>query len=227
MPFATLIWTALSFILTILVLSYVFLGDNPLFRVATYAFVGVAAGYVVLVSFNQVIWPKLLLPLILPDTPLAEKALLIVPLVLGVLLLAKLFPRLAPVGNVSMAYLVGVGAAIAIGGAVLGTLFPQGAAAASQFDLRAAQAQDRNIGIALVEALILLVGTASSLMYFYFGARPSAEGQPAQRAAVIESAAQVGKVFIVITLGAVFAGVYSAAISALVERVYFLWHTLF
>lgn len=226
MPLADLIWTALSLILTLLVLSYVVAGDNPLFRVATYAFIGVAAGYVVLVGFSQVIWPQLVLPLILAGTPPAEKALLAVPLVLSLLLFTKFFPRLAPVGNLSMAYLVGIAAAVAIGGAVLGTLFPQGAAAANSFDLAAPRAQGRNLALVLVEAIVLLVGTGATLLYFTFGARPAAPGQPSQRLAVVETAAQVGKVFIVITFGALFAGVYLSAISALVERVYFIWHTL-
>ena len=38
-----------------------------------------------------------------------------------------------------MAYLVGVGAAVAIGGAVLGTLLPQISATFDNFDLKSAQ----------------------------------------------------------------------------------------
>ncbi len=225
MPLANLIWTALSFIFTLLVLSYVFLGDNPLFRVATYIFVGVAAGYTFLVSFNQVIWPRLIFPLINASASPLEKALLGAPLLLGLLLLTKLFPRLASLGNISMAYLVGVGAAVAIGGAVLGTLFPQGSAAVNAFDLHASQG--RSPSLVLIEAVVLLVGTAATLMYFYFGARSLTPGQQPQRPQVVDTTAQIGKYFIAITFGSLFAGVYIASISALVERVYFLWNTLF
>jgi hypothetical protein len=39
-----LIWTIVGFILTLMVFSYLF-GDNPLFRLVTYLFVGVSAGF--------------------------------------------------------------------------------------------------------------------------------------------------------------------------------------
>ena len=56
MPSADLIWMLVSFFLTVLVLSYIF-GDNPLFRFATYLFVGVAAGYVAVIIVQNVIVP--------------------------------------------------------------------------------------------------------------------------------------------------------------------------
>ena len=53
-----LVSAGISFIITILILSYLF-GDNPLFRVAIYVFVGAAAGYVAAVAWNEVINPAL------------------------------------------------------------------------------------------------------------------------------------------------------------------------
>ena len=43
------VWSIVSFVVTLLIFSYIF-GDNPLFRLASYAFVGVAAGYAVVVQ---------------------------------------------------------------------------------------------------------------------------------------------------------------------------------
>ena len=63
---------------------------------------------------------------------------MIIPLVLGISLLAKLSPRISWIGNFAMAVLVGVGAAAAIGGALLGTLIPQAQAAMDAFDFRSA-----------------------------------------------------------------------------------------
>ena len=74
-----LIWTLVSFILTLLIFSYL-LGDNPLFRVASYLFVGVTAGYVAVVVIYQVILPKLIWPLM--EGNLLEKGLTLIPLVL-------------------------------------------------------------------------------------------------------------------------------------------------
>ncbi|HEX9013119.1 MAG TPA: hypothetical protein VF813_06375, partial [Anaerolineaceae bacterium] len=149
-----------------------------------------------------------------------------VPLALSLLLLTKLIPRLARVGNISMAFLVGVGAAAVIGGAVLGTLIPQGAAAAGQFNVRAAPGSP---GFLLLDALVALVGTIATLFYFYYGTRPlpgspagsgdtGESGEVSQRSRPVELAAQIGQVFLAITLGAVFAGVFSSALAALIER---------
>ncbi|HMN62218.1 MAG TPA: hypothetical protein PJ988_17755, partial [Anaerolinea sp.] len=46
--------------------------------------------------------------------------------------------------------------------------------------------------------------------------------QPARRSPVVESLALVGQVFIGITLGAIFAGVYAAALTALLDRIQFV-----
>lgn len=218
---ADLIWTFASFVLTLLVLSYL-LGDNPLFRFATALFVGVAAGYVLVVSLYQVVWPKLIWRLIQPEVSLPEKGLLLVPLVLSILLMLKLFPKISRAGNGAMAYLVGTGAAVAIGGAVLGTLFPQSIATANLFDL-SAPPPGSSTGGQLLEGLFMVVGVSATLVYFYFGVRAKPD-QAAQRNPAVEVTAQVGQIFIAITLGALFAGVYLAAISALVERVHYLWN---
>jgi hypothetical protein len=61
------------------------------------------------------------------------------------------------------------------------------------------------------------VGTVATLLYFQYGATKRAD-QPPTRPAAVELLAQVGRVFIAITLGALFAGVFSAALAALIER---------
>ena len=213
-----ILWTLASFILTIFILSYVF-GDNMLFRISTYIFVGVAAGYATLMVIYQVILPRLVLPLV--EGSSAEKVLVLPPLVLSVLLLAKLSPRFSWLGNLSMGYLVGAGAAVAIGGAVLGTLFTQAGAAIGIFDLQA-----RPGGLLLLEGLVLLGGTIGTLAYFHFGARVRQHQTP-QRPAVVTILALVGEVFIAIALGALFAGVYIASLTALIERLDFIISTIF
>ena len=66
---------------------------------------------------------------------------------------------------------------------------------------------------------VILAGTLATLAYFHFGARRGSPGLIPSRAPWIEEIAGVGKLFIAITLGAIFAGVYAAAMAALVERV--------
>jgi hypothetical protein len=138
--------------LTLLVFSYL-LGDNFLFRIAIHIFIGVAAGFSAVVAFYNVILPQLILPLLSGGQ--GERLLLLVPLILSILLLAKVSPRLSRWGNVSMAYLVGVGAAVAIGGALMGTLFPQVRATINLFDLQAAQEGGSNIFFQFVNGSII------------------------------------------------------------------------
>ena len=205
-------WT--GFALTVMVFLYLFLGDNALFRIVSYTFVGVAAGYVAVVILFQVLIPRLIIPL------LSGQLLVLVPLLLGALLLFKLSPRLSFLGSWSMAVLVGVGAAVAVGGAIFGTLFGQVAGTISIFPKlgQLGQVSLGAWGAQLIEGLFMLVGTVSTLAYFQFGAanRPN---QPVRRARMVETLSVIGQVFIGITLGATFAGVYVASIAAFIERI--------
>jgi hypothetical protein len=212
---ADFIWTLVGFILTLLVLSYI-LGDNPLFRLATYLFVGVTAGYVAVLVIYQVILARLVYPLLQGDTN--TRLLTLVPLVLSLLLLARLSGKFTPISSPAMAYLVGAGAAVVIGGAVLGTLIGQSRAAINAFDLQSATASGQTGPMRFIEGLVFLVGTATTLIYFHFGAftRPD---QSVRRPGLVDATARIGQIFIAITLGALFAGVYASAATALIDRV--------
>jgi hypothetical protein len=218
-----LVFTIASFLFTILILTYLVMGDNPFFRFATYTFIGIAAAYLVVVTLNQVIWPQLIRPLLVGS--MDERILLAFPLAASLFLLAKLFPSMSRLGNPSMAYVVGIGAAVTIGGTLFGTLFPQTAATIQLFDLNASTVRGATpglgIGATLLDGVFILVGTITSLAFFHFGARKCADQTP-QRPPLVEALARVGQYFIAITFGALFAGVYMAALSALVERIAFL-----
>ncbi len=207
---------SVSFFLTILIFSYL-IGDNPLFRITIYIFTGVSAGYIAAVAWWQVLLPKLVIPLLSAPT-LQEKLFLLVPMLGAVLILMKLAPRLAGLARPVMAFLVGVGAAVTIAGALSGTLIPQVMGAINAFDVKTALA--RNIGIfeVMLNGGVVLAGTVFTLIYFHFGARARPDGSM-HRFGVIEFLAWFGRIFIAITLGAMFAGVYSAALTALIERI--------
>jgi hypothetical protein len=218
MNLADLAGGILGFLLTLFIFSYI-LGDNPLFRLATSLFIGVSAGFAGIVAINSVLLPRLVAPLFSNSFPLIIRA--VIPLILALLLMAKLSPRISSLGSIPMAYLVGVGAAAAIGGVVLGTLFPQVNSSMNLFDLQVAIDRGINVGFFLVNGGIILVGTITSLAYFHFGARHR-QNQAPVRQPWIEELSQIGQLFIAITLGVFFAAVYSAALAALVERLSFL-----
>jgi hypothetical protein len=212
----------ISFVLTLMILSYL-IGDNPVFRVAVYIFIGVSAGYVAAVAWWQVLYPKVFVPLL--NGSLIERLLALFPLVLGVLLLMKLSPRTAWLGTPSVAFLVGVGAAVAVGGAVMGTLIPLTLATFNVFN---PTSNGEQWLARLAFGAVMLVGTITTLVYFHFGAK-STPGGP-QRSKLVIWLGWIGQVFIAITLGVLFAGVFAAALTAMIERfnsILFFLSTLF
>jgi heme/copper-type cytochrome/quinol oxidase subunit 2 len=115
-----------------------------------------------------------------------------------------------------MAVLVGVGAAAAVGGALLGTLIPQARASMAALDFRSATSgTDALLG--LVEGTVMLAGTTLTLASFHFSASQAPDGTT-KRNRILEIIAWVGRLFIAITLGVLFAGVYTAALTAMIER---------
>src|SRR6266508_1920773 len=140
-------------VLTLMVFSYL-IGDSPLFRIAIYLFIGVGSGYAATVVWHSVLVPKLFSQL----GDINQLFLLIIPLILSFSLLAKLSPRISWLGNFAMAVLVGVGAAAAVGGALIGTLLPQAQAAMDAFDLSSAGAGS-SIFLKLVEGTVMFFGT--------------------------------------------------------------------
>jgi hypothetical protein len=144
----------------------------------------------------------------------------LVPLFLSGLLLTKFSPKLSRLGNLPMAYLVGVGAAIAIGGSLLGTLFTQVKGAINTFAPAVAASPDQK-WMLILESGFIFIGTIASLVYFNFGAK-NKKGAAPQRSPVVRFFAGIGQFFIAITLGAVFAGVMTSTITALIERSDFL-----
>lgn len=211
-----IIWLVVSFVLTLLIFSSL-LGDNPFFRFVSGLLIGVAAGYFTVVIIYQVLITRLVVPLMQGST------LALVPLFLSGLLLLKLSPRFSQLGSPAMALLVGVGAAVAVGGVALGTLFGQ-IKGALVFFAPGTETTGTMI-FRIVEGVFFLVGTLTTLAYFHFGAREKRKQEPGRTRLVAISAA-VGKIFIAITLGAVFAGVLTAAMTALIERSDFVITTL-
>ena len=201
-----LISGAIGLFFTLLIFSYL-IGDNFLFRSAVYIFIGVSAGYAAVVVWHYVLMPKLFLPLASADAN--QLWVLVVPFVLSISLLAKLLPRFSWLGSFAMALLVGVGAATALSGAVIGTLIPQSKSAMDAFI--------KPNFLQLIEAGAMVLGTVLTLVYFQFSAKRTPDGS-IKRNIIVEILAWGGRVFIAVTLGVLFAGVYMAALTAMIER---------
>jgi len=196
--------------LTLLILSYL-AGDNRLYRLALHIFVGVMVGYSFGVTVREVML-RMALPKLVSN-PLA----VVVPLVLGILLLFKGFPKQAFVGNMSIALLIGVGTGVALGGALLGTLVPQVEATGEAFRPSAWT----SFRLGPLDGLMIVVGTVCTLLAFTFTqSEPDADGLTWQR--VIRGAAWVGRVFLIFAFGVAFAGAITASLSIFVGRMEYL-----
>jgi hypothetical protein len=189
----------LGFVLTLFVYSYIW-RDNPLYRLAVHLLVGVSAAYAAVIVTQTVflpIWEEI-------NQPAALSIAWIVPFFLAFLLLLKLIRPLAWLGNSAVALLVGVGAAVALIGAISGTLLPQITAAYP----------DAATGI-----LVALL-TVTVLLYFHFTGHLTADGQvimPVWQ----RYAATAGRAVIMITFAALFAGLLNTSIALLAGRVVF------
>lgn len=212
-----IITSILAFLFTLLILSYM-LGDNPAFRLGLHAFIGVSAGFVVAVTIKQVIINKMVLPLLHGSN--MEKLVLVFPLIMSLLLLTKTSSRYEWLGRPVVALLVGVGSATAVAGAVWGTLYPQIFSVYGLFDLRNGNIPWGAAGSLLMGVFVLL-GTIFTLLYFQFTllGKDKANGKPGR---LMQFLTQPGQILITITLGAIFAGVLVAALTALVDRTQFV-----
>ncbi len=218
---------AVGFILTLMVFSYI-LGDNLLFRIATYTFIGVTAGYATALVLVNIVWQRIVLSLI--RNPGESFAIVAPGFLLGIWLLLKVSPRLSRLGSMPMAFLVGVGAATVLAGAVLGTLFPQANATMNAMNLSTvdnSQLSSDPVFLVgwLINGLIVLVGSLATLAYFQFGSQNS-KSRFAGLQDWINGLRLVGKGFIAVSLGVLFAGVYAASAAAFVERAVFSWNLL-
>jgi hypothetical protein len=197
----------LGALLTLFVLSYL-AGDNRLYRLALHLFIGTLVGY----SFGT-IFRGVLLGMAVPGM-LSNPSAGVVPLVLGMLLLFKGFPRQAYIGNFSIAYLVGVGTAVALGGALLGTLAPQIGATGRVLS----PASLGSLRFRLLDGLMVVVGTICTLLAFTF-TQPPRQGMWETWGRILSRAAWIGRQFLTVAFGLAFAGALTASLSIFIGRV--------
>lgn len=197
-----------GFILTLMVFSYI-LGDNVLYRIAVYIFAGLAAGYIAVVTWDSVIWPWINGTVLNPAADLPGIITGLIPLLLGLLLLLKAAPRLGRVGHLALAFIVGIGTAVALVGAIGGTLLPLASSTSSA------------VSVNPVNGTLLLLGVVCTLVYFQYMARRLPDGRTGRRLH-IRALAFVGQGVIVVTLGALYAAAILTSLTIFSERVGFL-----
>ncbi len=204
------VWVAA--VLTVIMLSAAF-AENRLSRAAFALLTGAVAGYVGAVILRAVLWPRILL---IWRDPLHNWPLLLW-FALGLLLLARGLPYGSWLSNLPLAYLVGVGAALAIGGAALGTAVPQLIAAATEPRRVVPGAWPAALNVALIA-----LGTGGVLFRFTYTGQKSDSVLGRAWSGIARTWGRAGQAFILVASGALFAVAIISLLALLASRLQFL-----
>lgn len=200
--------TLIPVLLTLLVFSRL-VGDTPAFRFVQYLFVGVALGYAVVVIYHQVLRPAVIDLLAVSGQP-GLATLRLIPFVLAVLLLTRVSGQQTAswLANIPLALVLGVGAALVIGGALIGTILPQ---------VLDATRQDMSSPAAVLGSVVLLIGSIVTLLSFAL-----TRSSDPNRQRWLDSAARLGRWVLLLAFGFFLAGSVSSYLAALNERLLFI-----
>ncbi|NNE44091.1 MAG: hypothetical protein HKN12_07770 [Gemmatimonadetes bacterium] len=189
--------TWLSIALTLCILSFLY-RDNPLYKFAEHLFVGISAGYYIALSYQETIRPNLI------DALAAGNYWRLAPLVLAVMMFTRFAPRIAWLSRWPLAFIVGMYAGINVGAYGRGDLIIQ---------LQATMLDFMHGGWKGVSNFLLVVGLATSLLYFYFSK---------EHTGVMKGVSRVGIAFLMVSFGASFGYTVMSRISLAIGRSRFL-----
>ena len=202
-----MIIAVIAAVITLAIFSYL-LSDNLLYRWALALLVGSGTGFAFgaamhyLLTWLQEGWRQ---------TSVVGQVVYGIPVLLGLLLLFKSVPRLSPLGNISMGFVLGAGAALALVGALLGTLLPQVLATSLHANFTMT---------ALINAAIVVVGVLTAL--FVFSPMPAYNAVEERSRPLILWLRRLGRGFIAVALAVAFAGALTTALTLMVERLWSL-----
>lgn len=206
-------------LLTLFIFSFLY-KDNPFYKFAEHLFVGVSAGYYIILNFWTVIYSKLLIPLgralagqgtneARPGMFSVElgdyRLLLIVPLVLGLLLFTRLFGKIGWLSRWSLTVIIGVYAGIKTTGAAQGDFVAQ--VQASFQPLWTGEAHST------IGAIVFTVGLITSLLFFFFSR---------EHKGALGVASRLGMYFLMIGFGAGYGYTVMSRVSLLIGRFQYL-----
>lgn len=192
--------TLVGFVLSLLIYSFL-VKDNPLYRLAIHLLVGVSAAYAAVIAVRHVVLPALTRIASDPSDPVA--LLWLVPVMLALFLFLRRIPSIGWLGNSTMGLLVGIGAAVALTGAISGTLVPQVTGA--------------NEGRPIASFFIAIL-TVCTLFTFQFTGRRGPGGEW-ERPRWQSAGVFVGKVVLTVTFAVLFVSVFGTSVILLIERV--------
>jgi hypothetical protein len=196
------VWIAA--LLTLGIFSFLY-RDNPVYKFCEHLFVGISAGYYVVLTYFSTIKPNLVTPLFTQFNE-GRNFLLLIPLFLGVMLFSRFFPRGEWLSRWPIALILGVYPALRITGygqsdlveQVHGSILPLWGSV--------------NPGD-LINNWLLVIGLLTTLVFFFFSK---------EHKGALGGTAKVGIYFLMVSFGASYGYTVMARISLLIGRVMFL-----
>ena len=185
--------TVIAAFLTLCIFSFLY-RDNPFYRFAEHLLVGISVGYILVIALNTTLMPKLINPIFKEG-----EFSYIIPGILGVFMLLRFFPRYVWLSRISIALIIGAGAGVAIPATIQAKIF--------------AQMQATMSNMASVNGIIVFVGIATTLAYFFFSK---------EHKGWFGATARTGTWFLMIFFGATFGYTVMSRISLLIGRMQFL-----
>jgi len=195
-------WVWVAAILTLCIYSFLY-RENPFYRFAEHLLVGVSAGYGMAIVWHNSFIAKVWDPLVIH-----HQWWVILPLLIGVLVLAIFIPKYNWLIRIPIAFWVGSSAGISVPLAFQTDIFRQMQGAI----LTPGDFPNFWMGIS---AVVAFIGVVATLTYFYFSK---------EHKGFIGKTARAGIIFIMIAFGASFGYTVMARVSLLVGRVQFLLH---
>lgn len=199
-------WVATG--LTLLIFSFLY-KDNPLFKLAEHLYVGVSVGYTIVKAYDTVLVHLVVKPIV----EQGEISLLI-PVGIGMLMLTRYVPKAAWMSRYAFAFIVGMGAGLAIPRTISSFILKQ-----VEDTIRPLLSLAGSDGITFsmnllnpasnLNAIIILLGVSSVLFYFFFSIEHTGAGK---------AVARTGIMFLMISFGAAFGYTVMARMSLLIGR---------
>lgn len=210
-----------GFVLSLFVFSLI-LGDNWLFRFASSVLSGVLSAYVCILLIDKVFIPKIFLPLSTSSGGWENKIVLVAVIAAAVFLFIKFFMNHESGGNIILAILLCVMAAVTIAGIANGTILGLYRGIIDRF-----QPTEELSGSVRywIETGLVLLGTITSLLYtqhYWIKRKNSSDNE---KTPVLSFFSAIGEIFIGIALGSIFAGCFVASAVILVEQLSHILNT--
>jgi hypothetical protein len=186
------VWLSVFCILSIYSFLY---KENPVFRFAEHMYVGLAGGYAIAVSFDNIRTMALI--------PISQgQYMLILPCILGCFLFARLSTKYSWLARYPVAIMVGIGTGLSLRGIPSSQIL--------------AQIRATLMPLTSINNILLVFGTVGTLVYFLF---------TKEHRGTVGIMAGVGKQFMMVSFGVIFAATIFDNISMLVGTFYKIFYS--